>query len=432
MTDAQLEAHYSAELEAGPSPDSTGQPAVAHHSTPNGQTVIEIDPNTGVEVNRQPVAQVPAAQPQPQPQPAPQAPTAPEAVPAPTEPTAPAKPEIPEGVELPETLDRRYYTKHLPEETQHAIAILSRNPDLASDLGQVQRLVDIQMGRTPSAGQVTPETAAAQIATQPQAPTPSTPAQPPAPAQPVETEMNALVAERNRLKQEDAYVHEERIAALEDQISAKREDVLIARAEAAAQRRFESLQSQQQDAAQAEAAIAANEAEVAQNFPEFKDPSSEFSRAFASRIAEMQATDNPALNLPNLEQVIAAQIAMEQGLLPVQHRGKVNGQAPVPSTAPAAAAAGQPTRTGVSAVPGSASAVQGPAQVQVAPPNAQTQLAQQATQAAASDDFAALAQAYASSLDSPDGAPPPSVTRTSDDGSSWQMLDPLGTPVPSW
>lgn len=267
-------------------------------------------------------APAPAPIAEPTPAPAPEAseatptpPTAPEAQePAPFDPTKELDPNQAKNWRVAEGV--RVTAQNAVEQTAFAIRRAAQAEGRAMSLGEAEQEAYRQLGL------IVPSPAAA-----PTAPTEPTQA-PTAPANPL-TELNSrLAAIKAELKDTNPVLDAERYHELLDQ----KDELMNERAELRVQ---QALQEREEIAVQASAVDQQFKA-VSETFEDLQDPQSPFYQKFAELHNRNVLADSPALEEPDYEQSLAAQVA---GMLLLQGKPfRMKGAATLP--------AGSPTPTG--------------------------------------------------------------------------------------
>ena len=245
--------------------------------------------------------------------------------PAPVQVQQPVQPVEPQVVtDIPDKLQRRIYLHEGISDEQRLVAqLIGANPGL--DMNAIMAAANAAMGRTPAA-----------------APQPVAPAQ-------VEATPTVLAAEQQtttitvdgaktrlaqikaELKNLDSVVDSQQFNALQDERSDLLEQLpfMVQEQQTAQQQR--SIQ-EAQEAEQIDAFIAQSRADTARDYPQLsadiwdkiQDPSvpltaisDPFAQAYAAQVRQDQATNAPTMQLPNYEQIAAALVAQQLGVLPV-------------------------------------------------------------------------------------------------------------------
>jgi hypothetical protein len=244
--------------------------------------------------------------------------------PAPVQVQQPVQPVEPQVVtDIPDKLQRRIYLHEGISDEQRLVAqLIGANPGL--DMNAIMAAANAAMGRAPVAPQpVAPaqvEASPTVVAAEQQTTTIT-----------VDGAKTRLAQIKAELKNLDSVVDSQQFNALQDERSDLLEQLpfMVQEQQTAQQQR--SIQ-EAQEAEQIDAFIAQSRADTARDYPQLsadiwdkiQDPSvpltaisDPFAQAYAAQVRQDQATNAPTMQLPNYEQITAALVAQQLGVLPV-------------------------------------------------------------------------------------------------------------------
>lgn len=244
--------------------------------------------------------------------------------PAPVQVQQPAQPVEPQVVtDIPDKLLRRIYLHEGISDEQRLVAqLIGANPGL--DMNAIMAAANAAMGRTPAAPQpVAP--------TQVEAAPTVVDAEPQGELLTVEATKARLAQIKAELKNLSSVVDEAQFNALQEERSDLLEQLpfMVQSQEMAKQQR---AVQEVEEANQIDAFIAQSRADAARDYPQLsadiwdkiQDPSvpltaitDPFAQAYAAQVRQDQATNAPTMQLPNYEQITAALVAQQLGVLPV-------------------------------------------------------------------------------------------------------------------
>lgn len=367
------------QIQPDPTPGGTVESVIDLNGNPIRPAAAPAPVTINLDTNGQPIPQDPAAPPAPAAPTVAQPPATPATpAPAPTE-SAPA----PAAPVVPEVIDRRYYTKHLPEQTQMLMAVASANPGLSPS--EVANIVNARLGL------------------------PTAPAAPAAPADPAPAEPADKPAELTlQTAQERVNAIATEIAEIDPVLDSKRYAELTAEAMRLNSQIPVLAQQHQQQAAQQqdsiEATIAANWAQATNSYPALADRASPLRQAYDQQMAAFEQSNHPLFSAPDAEILVAQMVAGRLGIAPAPIQSapaaaSVPGQQPTAPQHPAAPqpaapavqqqhAPGQAPVTVMPSVPGSVHSSAD--RVTTVPADPNVALDAQYQQAVAAGDYAAM------------------------------------------